>query len=278
VGGGPTGVELAGAIADLARLALAKDFKAIDTTKTRVHLFEGGPRVLGMYSEALSEKARRQLEELGVDVHTGAFVTAVEPGRIKVGDVWMATDVTLWATGVAASPLGQALGAPLDKAGRVLIAPDLSLPGHKEVFVIGDMSSLVDANGKAVPGLGAAAMQQGKGVAQNILADLHHEERTPFRYHDRGSMATIGHHRAVAEFGNKEFSGFFAWLLWSVVHVFLLIGFRSRLAVTREWLWAYLRREGASPLITEHRETRHVAASAGRLGVSPESGQGRSSS
>jgi NADH dehydrogenase len=278
VGGGPTGVELAGAIADLARLALAKDFKAIDTTKTRVHIFEGGPRVLGMYSEALSEKARRQLEELGVDVHTGAFVTAVEPGRIKVGDVWMATDVTLWATGVAASPLGQALGAPLDKAGRVLIAPELSLPGHKEVFVIGDMSSLVDANGKAVPGLGAAAMQQGKGVAQNILADLHHEERTPFRYHDRGSMATIGHHRAVAEFGNKEFSGFFAWLLWSVVHVFLLIGFRSRLAVTREWLWAYLRREGASPLITEHRETRHVAASAGRLGVSPESGQGRSSS
>ena len=253
IGGGPTGVELAGAIADLARLALAKDFRAIDTTQAKVHLFEGSSRVLGMYSEALSEKARRQLAELGVDVHTDSLVTAVEPGRIKVGNEWIPTDVTLWATGVAASPLGKALGARLDKAGRVLIEPDLSLPGNKEVFVIGDMSSLVDANGKVVPGLGAAAMQQGKTAAQNILADLHYEERAPFRYHDRGSMATIGHHRAVAEFGNKEFSGFFAWLLWSLVHVFLLIGFRSRLAVTREWLWAYLRREGASPLITEHR-------------------------
>jgi NADH dehydrogenase len=123
------------------------------------------------------------------------------------------------------------------------------------VFVIGDMSSLTDANGRIVPGLGAAAMQQGKAAAQSILSDLRHEERLPFRYHDRGSMATIGHHRAVAEFANKEFSGFIAWLLWSIVHVFLLIGFRSRLAVTREWIWAYLRREGASPLITEHRGT-----------------------
>jgi NADH dehydrogenase len=255
IGGGPTGVELAGAIADLARLALAKDFKAIDTTAARVRLFEGSPRVLGMYSEKLSRKARKQLEELGVEVCTESLVTAVEPGRIKVGDEWIPTNVTLWATGVAASPLGKALGTKTDKAGRVLIAPDLTLPGRREVFVIGDMSSLTDANGRIVPGLGAAAMQQGKAAAQSILSDLRHEERLPFRYHDRGSMATIGHHRAVAEFANKEFSGFIAWLLWSIVHVFLLIGFRSRLAVTREWIWAYLRREGASPLITEHRGT-----------------------
>lgn len=255
IGGGPTGVELAGAIADLARLALAKDFKAIDTRKARVRLYEGSPRVLGTFSEESSRSAKQQLQELGVDVCTESMVTAVEPGRIKVGDEWIATDVALWATGVAASPLGKELRAKTDRAGRVLIEQDLSVPGHRELFVIGDMSAVTGENGKPVPGLAAAAIQQGKAAAENILRDLRGETRLPFKYDDRGTMATIGYHRAVAEFGNKKFSGVIAWLLWSVVHVFLLIGFRSRVTVMTQWVWAYLTRRGSSPLITEYRRT-----------------------
>jgi NADH:ubiquinone reductase (H+-translocating) len=259
IGGGPTGVELAGAIADLARLVLAKDFKAIDTRKARVRLYEGSARVLGTFSEESSRSAKRQLEELGVEVFTESMVTAVQPGRIKVGEEWVNSDVTLWATGVAASPLGKQLGAKTDRAGRVPVEPDLSLPGHREVFLVGDMSALIDVNGRPVPGLAAAAIQQGKTAAQNILRDLRGEKRLPFKYEDRGTMATIGHHRAVAEFGSKRFSGVIAWLLWSLVHVFLLIGFRSRATVMRQWIWAYLTRAGASPLITEYqRAESHV--------------------
>jgi NADH dehydrogenase len=254
VGGGPTGVELAGAIADLARMALAKDFKAIDTTKARVRLYEGQGRVLGTFSEESSRKAEEQLRELGVEVHINSLVTAVEHGRIKVGEEWVPADVTLWATGVAASPLGKQLGAETDKAGRVLVEQDLSIPGHREVFVIGDLSALTDANGRLVPGLGAAATQQGKAAAENILRDLRGESRLPFRYHDRGTLAAIGHHRAVAEFGNRKFSGFVAWLLWSLVHVFLLIGFRNRVTVMAQWAWAYFTRGGSSPLITEYQQ------------------------
>ncbi|HEX6438922.1 MAG TPA: NAD(P)/FAD-dependent oxidoreductase [Candidatus Binatia bacterium] len=252
IGGGPTGVELAGAIADLARLVLAKDFKAIDTRKARVRLYEGSARVLGTFSEESSRSAERQLQELGVEVFTESMVTAVEPGRIKVGEEWVATDVTLWATGVAASPLGKELAVKTDRAGRVPVEADLSLPGHPEVFLIGDMSALTDVNGTPVPGLAAAAIQQGKVAAQNILRDLRGEKRLPFKYEDRGTMATIGHHRAVAEFGKKRFSGVIAWLLWSLVHIFLLIGFRSRVTVMGQWIWAYLTRAGASPLITEY--------------------------
>jgi NADH:ubiquinone reductase (H+-translocating) len=259
IGGGPTGVELAGAIADLARLVLAKDFKAIDTRKARVRLYEGSARVLGTFSEESSRSAKRQLEELGVEVFTESMVTAVQPGRIKVGEEWVNSDVTLWATGVAASPLGKQLGAKTDRAGRVPVEPDLSLPGHREVFLVGDMSALIDVNGRPVPGLAAAAIQQGKTAAQNILRDLRGEKRLPFKYEDRGTMATIGHHRAVAEFGSRRFSGVIAWLLWSLVHVFLLIGFRSRATVMRQWIWAYLTRAGASPLITEYqRAESHV--------------------
>ena len=250
IGGGPTGVELAGAIADIARRAMANDFKAIDTTKARVILFEGMPRILGMFPEELSQKAQKQLEELGVEVRTNSLVTAIEPGRIKVGDEWIETSVTLWATGVAASPLGKLLGAEVDKAGRVLIAPDLSLPGHPEIFVIGDMASLKDVAGKPVPGLGAAAMQQGRAAAANILRDIRGEKRVGFRYKDKGSMATIGRHRAVAIFGGWQLSGTLAWLMWAFVHVFLLIGFRNRLMVMREWAWAYFTRERSARLIT----------------------------
>jgi NADH dehydrogenase len=253
IGGGPTGVELAGAIADLARLVLARDFKTIDTRCARVCLYEGAPRVLGAFAEESSAAAERQLRELGVEVFTRAMITAVEPGRVRVGETWERADVTLWATGVAASPLGRLLSTTPDRAGRVPVAPDLSLPDHPEIFVIGDLATLTDARGQAVPGLAAAAMQQGSLAAENLLRDHRGEARCAFVYRDRGLMATIGHHRAVAELGGRRFAGLGAWLLWSLVHVLLLIGFRNRLAVMSEWIWAYLKREGASPLITDHR-------------------------
>lgn len=255
IGGGPTGVELAGAIADLARLVLAKDFKAIDTTQARVRLYEGAARILGTFSEESSRRAEGQLAELGVEVLTNQMVKAVEPGRIKVGDEWVPTDVTLWATGVAASSLGKKLGVETDRSGRVSIEQDLSLPGHSEVFVIGDISVLTDANGTRVPGLAAAATQQGKIAGENILSDLRGEKRALFKYRNRGTMATIGRHRAVAEFGNIKLSGFIAWLLWSIVHVFLLIGFRSRAMVMTQWVWAYFTRRGSHPLIAEYKQT-----------------------
>ena len=251
IGGGPTGVELAGAIADIARRALAKDFKAIDTTQARVTVFEGAPHILSVYPEELSIKARRQLEELGVEVRTNSMVSAVEPGRLKVGEEWIPASVILWATGVAASPLGKALGVPTDRAGRVLVEPDLSLPGHPNVFVLGDMASLKDTNGIVVPGLGAAATQEGKDTAANIARDLRGEKRVPFRYKDKGSMATIGRNRAVAQIGKLQFTGLIAWLLWAFVHVFLLIGFKNRLMTMREWMWAYFTRERSARLITD---------------------------
>ncbi|HEX8072839.1 MAG TPA: NAD(P)/FAD-dependent oxidoreductase [Pyrinomonadaceae bacterium] len=250
IGGGPTGVELAGAIADIARRALAQDYKAIDTTKARVVLFEGASRVLGMFPEALSRKAEKQLRELGVEVRTDSLVTGVEARRIRVGDEWLPVSAVLWATGVAASPLGKALGAEVDRAGRVLVAPDLSVPGHKDIFVIGDMASLTDVDGVPVPGLGAAATQEGQLTAANIQRDLRGEARVPFRYRDKGSMATIGRNRAVALIGRRQLSGYVAWLMWAFVHVFLLIGFRNRLAVMREWVWAYFTRERSARLIT----------------------------
>jgi NADH dehydrogenase len=255
IGGGPTGIELAGAIADIARDALAHDFKAIDTTKARVMLFEGLPRVLSVYPEALSLKAEAQLKELGVEVHTNSLVTAVESNRIKVGEEWIPVSVTLWATGVAASPLGKALaaqiqGVQVDRAGRVPISADLSLPGRPEIFVIGDLSSLKDASGKPVPGLGSAALQEGKAAAANILRDLQGKQRLPFRYLDKGTMATIGRRRAIAQIGRWQFSGFFAWLMWLFVHLILLVGFRNRLMVMREWAWAYFTRERSARLIT----------------------------
>ncbi len=255
IGGGPTGIELAGAIADIARDALAHDFKAIDTTKARVMLFEGLPRVLSVYPEALSLKAETQLKELGVELHTNSLVTAVESNRIKVGEEWIPASVTLWATGVAASPLGKALaaqvqGVQVDRAGRVPISADLSLPGRPEIFVIGDLSSLKDASGKPVPGLGSAALQEGKAAAANILRDLQGKQRLPFRYLDKGTMATIGRRRAIAQIGRWQFSGFFAWLMWLFVHLILLVGFRNRLMVMREWAWAYFTRERSARLIT----------------------------
>ncbi|MGE3468006.1 MAG: NAD(P)/FAD-dependent oxidoreductase, partial [Pyrinomonadaceae bacterium] len=205
VGGGPTGVELAGAIADIARQALAKDFNVIDTRKTHVTLFEGSDRVLGTFAEELSISAKRQLEQIGVDVRLNSFVTEIEPGRVKVGDDWVDCDVVLWATGVAASPLGKALGVETDKAGRVHVEKDLSLKDSPNIFVIGDMASLLQENGEPVPGVSPAAMQMGTAAANNILAELKGKPREDFTYWDKGTMATIGRSKAIAEAAGMKF-------------------------------------------------------------------------
>ena len=250
VGGGPTGVELAGAIADIARQALAKDFKAIDTRKARVVLFEGSDRVLGTFATDLSDSAKSQLEDLGVEVRLNSFVTDIAPGKVKVGEEWIDCDVVVWATGVAASPIGKLLGVDTDKAGRVFVQPDLTIPGHKNVFVIGDMASIKQENGEPVPGVSPAAMQMGNATARNILADLKGRERKIFRYVDKGTMATIGRSKAIAHLAGMKFKGWIAWMMWLVLHVFFLIGFRNRMAVMFSWFWAYLTRERSARLIT----------------------------
>ncbi len=250
VGAGPTGVELAGAIAGIARQALNKDFKAIDTTKARVVIFEGSDRVLGTFASDLSANAKSQLEDLGVEVRLNSFVTEIEPGKLKVGDEWFGCDVVLWATGVAASPLGGRLGVETDRAGRVVVEPDLSIPGHKNIFVIGDMALALQENGEPVPGVSPAAMQMGTATAENILAELKGKPRKKFTYVDKGSMATIGRNRAIAQVFGMKFKGFVAWLMWLFLHVIFLIGFRNRIFVLMGWFWAYVTRERSARLIT----------------------------
>jgi NADH dehydrogenase len=260
VGAGATGVEVAGAIAGIAREALAGDFNLIDTRRALVTLYEGGDRVLGAFSATLSEKAKRQLEDLGVEVYLNSLVTDVESGRLKVNGKWVACDAIVWATGVAASPLGAFLGAETDRAGRVRIAPDLSVPGRPNIFVIGDMASLLQKNGQPVPGVAPAAMQMAETAAANILADKASRPRMDFEYRDKGSMATIGKSRAIAEKGAIRLSGFVAWLAWLFVHLITLIGFRNRIYVLSSWFWAYLTRE---------RNARLITGDAGELGLAP---------
>lgn len=259
VGGGPTGVELAGAIADIARQALAKDFKAIDTRKARVILFEGSDRVLGTFTPDLTDSAKKQLEDLGVEVRLNSFVSDIAPGKVKVSEEWIDCDVVLWATGVAASPLGKQLGVETDRAGRVFVNPDLSLPGHENIFVIGDMASIKRENGEPVPGVSPAAMQMGRATAKNVLADLKGKARIDFRYVDKGSMATIGRSKAIAHLFGMKFKGFIAWTMWLWLHVFFLIGFRNRIIVMVEWFWAYLTRERSARLITGDAHDLHDA-------------------
>src|SRR5215204_1989519 len=259
IGGGPTGVELAGAIAGIARQALAKDFNLIDTRRALVMLFEGSDRILNTFAPDLSEKAKQDLEELGVEVYLNSFVTDIEPGRVKVGENWINCDVALWATGVAASPLGKQLGAETDRAGRVLVEPDLTIPNHRNIFVIGDMASLKLPDGKPVPGVAPAAMQMAENATANILRDLRKKPRENFRYVDKGSMATIGRNKAIVEIGKWKFNGFFALFVWLFVHIISLIGFKNRLYVMSEWFWAYLTRERSARLITGDAEELHDA-------------------
>jgi NADH dehydrogenase len=285
VGGGPTGVELAGTLAEISRHALAHEFRSIDPARTHILLLEGGPRVLPAYAEDLSRSAQEQLNRLGVEVRTSAIVTQIEPGAVFVGNTRFPATVILWAAGVAASPLGKSLGVPTDRAGRVLVQPDLSVPGHPEVFVIGDLAALKDEQGKLLPGVAPVAIQQGQFVAKLIRQELEaagappfsrpsreepapstssgqalsersepmgggSDSRSAFRYWDKGSLATIGRAAAVAEFGRIHISGFIAWLSWLFVHILFLIGFRNRLLVFIQWAWSYVTYERGARLIT----------------------------
>ena len=238
VGGGPTGVELAGTLAEIARHTLRKEFRRIDPGEARVMLIEAGPRVLSSFPESLSEKARKQLHRLGVEVRTGSAVAGIDDDRVRLGEESIPTRTVLWAAGVAASPLGKSLGVPLDRAGRVYVEGDLSVPGHPDIFVAGDLAA-ISHEGKPVPGVAPAAKQMGAHVARSIRARLSGKPAPLFRYRDDGNLATIGRMAAIADLGRMRLSGIFAWWFWLVAHVFFLIGFRNRLIVLLNWAWSY---------------------------------------
>ena len=252
VGGGPTGVEMAGAIAELAKVALAMDFRAIDPAMSRIVLVEAGPRVLATFPERLSAVAKRSLERLGVEVRLGARVSHCDDGGVKLGDERIGSRTIVWAAGVAASPAAEWLAARHDRLGRVVVAHDLSLPGHEDVFVIGDTAHAQDASGKPLPGIAPVAKQQGKYVAKVLRARIA-GRRAPaaFRYRHVGNLATIGRTAAVVDFGFLRLTGLIAWLVWGAVHISFLVGFRNRLAVAFDWLWAYVTFQSGARLITE---------------------------
>jgi NADH dehydrogenase len=250
VGGGPTGVELAGAIGEIACQVMGRDFRSIDPCEARVVLAEAGPRVLPAFPEVLSAKAERSLARLGVEVWTGSPATSIEPNRVVTGAQEIRAASVFWAAGVTASPLARTLGVELDRAGRVPVRPDLTVPGHAEVFVAGDLAACLDTSGKQLPGLAPVAIQQGRHAARNILLALKEQPHQPFRYKDRGTLATIGRAAAVADLGRFRFSGYPAWLAWIFVHIVWLIGFRNRFLVLFEWAWAYLTYQRAVRLIT----------------------------
>jgi len=249
VGAGPTGVELAGAFAEVAKQSLARDFRRIDPTRARIVLLEGGPRILPTYDDELSQSGVEQLESLGVEVRTDAKVTRIDSTGVWLGMEKLDARTVLWGAGVRASPLGKSLGAPLDRAGRVKITPMLTLPDHPEVFVVGDLAAL-EQDGKPVPGVAPAAMQMGRHAAESIDRVLHHETPQPFRYWDKGSLATIGRSRAVGAIGRFRLTGFIAWLGWLFIHIMYLVGFRNRVLVLIEWAWAYLTYQRGARLIT----------------------------
>ena len=250
VGGGPTGVELAGAIIEIARHALRREFRAIDARTATVLLLEGGPDVLPSFPQDLRDRARRDLEHLGVTVRTAAKVSAIEHGVVHVGDERLEAGTILWAAGVQASPLGATLAVPLDRNGRVLVEPDLSVPGAPAIFVVGDLASLKDAAGKPLPGVAAVAIQEAQHVVREILGDAVGKPRAPFTYHNPGDLATIGRAKAVADLGWIRFAGWPAWVFWLFVHILKLTGFRNRLVVFVQWAWAYFTFQRSIRLIT----------------------------
>ena len=250
VGGGPTGVELAGAIAEISRHVIVSDFRSIDPREARIVLVEAGPRLLPAMLPASSETAAATLARLGVEVRVGTPVTDVDARGVSVGGERLGARTVVWAAGVAASPLARSLGVPLDRAGRVPVESDLSIPGHPEVFVIGDLSVYTHQSGRPLPGLSPVAMQQGRAAARSIRATLAGRPRHRFHYVDKGTMAVIGRSEAVAEIAGLRFSGLVAWLLWCFVHIFYLIGFRNRAIVMMEWAWAYLTYQRGARLIT----------------------------
>ena len=257
VGGGPTGVEMAGAIAELANRALAKDFRTIDPRSARIILAEAGPRLLTPFDPSLSAKALRSLQRLGVDVRLDAAVTECDESGVLIGSEHIPTQTVVWAAGVMASPAGAWLGVPTDRAGRVAVGPDLSVAGHPEIFVVGDTALVMDRNGKPLPGVAPVAKQQGQYVANLLIARAKQTTPPPpFRYRDFGSLATIGRKLAIMQRGRFKLSGFPAWVLWSVAHIYFLIGFRNRLIVALNWLWNYVTFQRGTRLITGYPELR----------------------
>ena len=247
---GPTGVELAGALAEISRESLARDFRHFDPGSARVILVEGGPALLAAFPPALQNAALRDLQRLGVEVRLNARVTDVAHGRVTIGDDHIEADTVLWAAGVAASPLGATLGVPADHAGRVRVEPNLTIPGHPNVFVIGDLASLADEQGKPLPGVAQVAIQMGQHAVKNILRGIEGQPLRAFRYKDLGNMATIGRNSAIADFGTFTLQGYPAWLAWLFVHLMNLIGFRNRVVVLVQWAWAYFSYQRAIRLIT----------------------------
>ena len=250
IGGGPTGVELAGALGEISRQTIARDFRLIDPTKSRIVLLEGGSLILPTFPESLSRSAADALRRIGVEVRVRAIVTRVTPDAVWLGGEQIRTRTVLWAAGVAATPLARTLGVPLDRSGRVLVEPDLSIPVHPEAFVVGDMCAFLHQTGAPLPGVAPVAIQQGRAVADNVLRRLRDAPTRPFRYRDRGSMATIGRAAAVAVVGRLKLSGLVAWLAWLFVHIMFLIGFRNRFLVLFEWAWAYVTWHRGARLIT----------------------------
>jgi NADH dehydrogenase len=250
VGGGPTGVELAGAIAEIAYTVMVQDFRAIRPKDARIILIEAGPRILPFMPPSLSSKAEASLSKLGVQIVKNSAVTSLYQGMVMAGSQTIHASTILWAAGVAPSSLAVSLGVPLDRLGRVIVQPDLSIPGHPEVFVIGDLCALSDEQGHELPGLAAVAVQEGRHAARNILRMRHGLPCEPFHYIDMGTLATIGRAAAVANFGWVKLSGFVAWVVWIFVHILLLIGFRNRLVVLFDWAWAYLSFQRSARLIT----------------------------
>jgi NADH:quinone reductase (non-electrogenic) len=253
VGGGPTGVELAGALAEIARHSLARDFRHFDPRSARVVLVEAGPAVLPAFPERLREAARRDLERIGVEVRTGTPVTRIAPERVDAGGSTIDAGTILWAAGVAASPLGRSLGAPVDRVGRVLVNPDLTIPGHPDLFVIGDLAALPGADGRPLPGVAQVAIQMGVHASRNVVRAIAGQPLQPFTYHNLGNLATIGRAAAVADLPWIQLTGFTGWLAWLFIHLIKLIGFRNRVVVMVQWIWAYITYQRAIRLITGDR-------------------------
>jgi NADH dehydrogenase len=255
VGGGPTGVELAGALAEIARHTLRREFDTIDPESARIILLEGGPSILPAFPESLREFARRALRKLGVEVWENAIVTRIQPDVVTIGADEIRAHTILWAAGVAGAPLGRTLGVPLDRAGRVMVEPDLSVPGHAEIYVAGDLAHFAHQTGQPLPGVAQVAKQQGTRAAENVLRRIEGQPTVHFRYRDPGNMATIGRAAAIADFGWLRVSGFLGWLLWLFVHVLFLIGFRNRLSVMLQWAAAYATYQRSVRLITGARSS-----------------------
>jgi NADH:ubiquinone reductase (H+-translocating) len=251
VGGGPTGVEMAGAVAEIRRFALRADFRHIDPREATVMLLEGGPRLLPSYPERLSDEAKYELRRLGVEVRTETLVTDIRQGSVSAAGWTIPTQTVIWAAGNMASPLLRCLDAPLDSVGRVIVEPDCSIPGHPEVFVLGDAAAFRHQKGGLLPGICPVAIQMGEYAARTIRSELAGRPRRAFNYWDKGQLAVIGRGQAVADIRKLRFSGFLAWLIWIFVHIFFLIGFRNRVLVLFQWAWSYVTYSRGARLITE---------------------------